>query len=443
MIFQHLMAMHEPFAITYLTAIANITAEEKTLAAEKFAIHEPVPIHRVEGTTGIIEIRGVLSRSGPGAWDLFFGFGGTSYLEIISAANQYEDDESIESVELRMDTPGGNVIGLDEAYQAIAELAKAKPVIGINEAMIASAGYYIACGATEIHAVSPAAETGSIGVRMAGYDYTKYEDELGIKWRVMLSEFAPNKDYTVETKIGRATIQANLDAHERLFHQRVSEGRGKDVEFIRENFGQGALLIAKDPGGNADALSVGMIDKMLGRGFDTSEPGQTSHTSAVSTAGDKKRGQPSAEKQETQHVSKLLKELLADNPNARVEYDAAVADATKQGKENGAAKVQARFEKISKFVAKALDASNAYGKVVTDLAAQVMSGDAELSELKSAMATVDVIHEHQKSSIAAGETTVLGATGGETSETGSVDGVAKTESDLEAQLAASKKSRGG
>ncbi|MHA1286837.1 MAG: S49 family peptidase [Candidatus Thorarchaeota archaeon] len=208
-----------------------------------------------------ISIQGVLSRHGPSLIDLLFGFDGTAYFEIIDAIKTVESNNKVTKVILSMDTPGGEVQGVEEVANAVTQLASKKEVVAINEGMIASAGYWIASQATRIEAVSQIALTGSIGVILVGLDTTGYQENIGIKRIKIISKNAPKKQADVNTEEGIETLQKLVNSIERVFISQVANGRQVKEEIVKKDFGQGGLLIARDPdSGEPDALTAGLID---------------------------------------------------------------------------------------------------------------------------------------------------------------------------------------
>jgi signal peptide peptidase SppA len=84
---------------------------------------------------------------------------------------------SARGILLRGDTPGGTVNGTPEVAQMIAE--SPIPVVAFTADMIASAGYYLAAGASRIIA-TPSSATGSIGVIIPWVDYKEQLKMLGL-----------------------------------------------------------------------------------------------------------------------------------------------------------------------------------------------------------------------------------------------------------------------
>jgi ClpP class serine protease len=263
-----LYALDKIFAASFLELMENASTEDRAAAFSAFA-NEPLPsiINRVENTNeATVRITGMLTPAGPSPLARFFGFGGTGYSEIIAAAKELEDDLAINKVTFAIDTPGGTVAAMDLARQAIESLASKKTVIVENHGRILSAGYYLATakGVTAITATTPLVQTGSIGVIIAGLDFTDAMAREGVKTIKIISKNAPNKQADPTTVQGLKVHQDNIDAIERVFLQKVAEGRNTTVENVIENFGKGGTLIASDPDiDQPDALKAGMIDSLI------------------------------------------------------------------------------------------------------------------------------------------------------------------------------------
>jgi ClpP class serine protease len=201
-----------------------------------------------------IEITGPLSMNGPGGFMRFLGIGGTSYKSIIQAANEAAEDEDIKTVRLLVNSPGGQIQGVDETWMALMALSEKKHVIAENHGIMASAAYWLASAADEIVATSPSAMTGSIGVLIT----QKSQDEKTVR---IVSTNAPEKNTEDGSKESLKILQDRADALERIFLERVSTGRGVTVETVKKKFGRGGVLVAEDPDkSKPDAISVGLID---------------------------------------------------------------------------------------------------------------------------------------------------------------------------------------
>ena len=245
---------------TYLEKIENATDEQREKALSLFGGNAGSTIYSIDGDTAKIEIVGVLRKSVPPIARLL-GFGGTSYADVLDAAEAIKADGAVKTVRVIFDSPGGAVDGLDEAYQAMADLAKCKEVIAEVRGMLCSAAYYLAAPSTRIVSSAPSNLIGSIGVVVAYTSFKGLDERLGIKEVVIRSSNAPKKNLDPETKDGQEVLQGRVDALERIFFNRISEGRNISVDQIAERFGRGDVFVSQDPDPDKpDAITTGMID---------------------------------------------------------------------------------------------------------------------------------------------------------------------------------------
>lgn len=183
-----------------------------------------------------------------------WGWGSSTYNEIIVASQLADLDSRVIKAVYDYNTPGGAVDGVDEAGRAIANMKK--PTRADVHFWAMSGGYWLASQAKEIRALSPTVQVGSVGVAYEYYDWSKWEDEVGIKLHTITSQNAPDK--RPDTKRLDELLQKDADSLEEIFIQRISAGRNVSAEVVKKDFGRGWDLIA------AAALKVGMVDKIEG-----------------------------------------------------------------------------------------------------------------------------------------------------------------------------------
>ncbi|MFX8577776.1 S49 family peptidase, partial [Acinetobacter baumannii] len=92
-----------------------------------------------------------------------------AYTGIQNDIVQYMNTASVRGILLDVDSPGGEVAGLAELAEFIAEAAKEKPIYAVANSLMASAAYWMSSGATRIYA-APNSAVGSIGVVTAHVD---------------------------------------------------------------------------------------------------------------------------------------------------------------------------------------------------------------------------------------------------------------------------------
>ena len=212
-------------------------------------------VFSVKDKTAKIVIAGPLSPEGPDPIDVYFGYGGTSYKNIERAANEalelYENGD-IDSVIVRMNTPGGTVDGVDAAHAALKKIGSLENVVVKNDGMIASAGVWLASAFDRIEATVDSAMIGSIGVVATYTDYTGYYNNFGIKVIDITNKKSNNKRPDVTTDEGFEVVQKTLDDLYNVFANKVTASRvitRKQIDDLK-----GEMVIA------SKAVELGLMD---------------------------------------------------------------------------------------------------------------------------------------------------------------------------------------
>lgn len=211
------------------------------------------PQAKVIGNEGHVYIYGPLV-SDPDPYLILYSFWSTTYQSIQNDIDELASNNEVEKFVFHFNSPGGMVEGVDDTWKAIMSLRDKYEVIAINEGDMASGAYWLASAANKIIATSETNEQGSIGVISSYTDWTKYDEELGIKEKIFTSKNAKYKHVSQDGFDDK--LQKTLDDLEEIFVSRISAGRGLTKEHIYANFGEGSMLLAKD------AQAVGMIDEI-------------------------------------------------------------------------------------------------------------------------------------------------------------------------------------
>jgi ClpP class serine protease len=428
-----LYAMHRPILEQYLKEKSSATVADMKAITDLW--DKPIAllgtaeavdkIYFLDGNVAHIAISGPLSMDGPDLWDLFWGYGGTAYRDIIAALDRAKTDPLVKSIVLDINSPGGVIDGVDQTWQAIRSVGK--PITTHAGSLMASAAYWIASAADKIYASAPTDEIGSIGVLVATYDWSKWEESIGIKEIVITSSNAPDKAPDIATKHGRDTIKAQLDALERIFYSRVSEGRGVTSDHIKEHFGKGGLLVAADPSpDHEDAIRAGMIDGLIvngavraagaltGMSGEIIENAVTNFNEAINSPLGETNTPAQAGHREDKAMT--LSEFLAANPSANSEIDRIKADARTAGREEAQAEQSARIDRVIGVIT-----SEAYPANIKALAGDVLAGRKGIDAFDAAVTVYDAEAERRKSESAQAETGEIGAVGAEKPEGASAD----------------------
>lgn len=216
----------------------------------------PYNVVRAADGTGVlvISIQGSLVAGVPyqlGAWL-------TGYEYITAAVRRGAADSTVKSIVLDINSPGGMVRGCAECGDAIAAAAKVKRVLAYASDTAASAAYWLASQANEVH-VSRTGEIGSIGVITGHYDESESLKAWGYKFTAIYAgkckvDGHPYLELTDEAK---ARIQERINAIYGEFISAVARGRGMNGNDIRNT--EAAVFAAHK------SVRIGLADRVSTR----------------------------------------------------------------------------------------------------------------------------------------------------------------------------------
>lgn len=157
-----------------------------------------------------------------------------AYTAITNQIREFRDDYKVKGVLLDFDSPGGEVSGVAETAEAIAELAEVKPVYAIANGMMASAAYWLASAATRIYA-APNATVGSIGAMTIHMDRSKAMEKAGVKPTIIAAgkNKATGNPFEPLADDVRESVQTALDNIRTQFINVVAERRGLEAKKVR------------------------------------------------------------------------------------------------------------------------------------------------------------------------------------------------------------------
>lgn len=181
---------------------------------------------------------------------------GDDFAEAIRAATE---DEAVEAILLRVDSPGGSAIASDQILDALKKAQAAGiPVIVSMGSVAASGGYYISASADRIVA-NPGTLTGSIGVLWGKVATGGSFELLGVNGEeigvgenaLFLSGLTPWNEAQL------AEVNAQADAIYEDFTQKVADGRSMPLADVQE-IARGRVWTG------ADAAERGLVDQLGG-----------------------------------------------------------------------------------------------------------------------------------------------------------------------------------
>jgi ClpP class serine protease len=416
-----------PFPKEQLAAFAEISGGQQQILT-------------VKGNEAFISINGILKRGPQNFIEWLRDIEVVSYGDIIQAARMVRENSLINRTTLQMNTIGGEADGVDSAWKELMALAGEKELIAINEGMIASAGYYLASAAHEILATSEANQQGSIGVAVIAIDFSEAREKKGIKKIIYKSANAPNKLVDIEEDIARQEIEKRINTMERFFFERIGEGRGLSVDHIREKFGRGGILFAESPiEGEPDALSVGMIDGIVGMDIEMACKRERRKGGAKSGEAGALSAPVSVKLKQEENMT--LQEFLAANPAVKAELDAQLEAKYQAGMTDGVKKggeeAQNRITQAFGFMKE--DSPYLKVKSIQDVALKVVKNEISIDALTSAVASYDAAMEVVNSKNARDETGEQGETNAQNQEQISQDGTIRNAEDWKESMKAMKK----
>ena len=151
--------------------------------------------------------------------------------DLIEALQDTMDSRNAKALVLRIDSPGGTVVGGESFYRTVRAIAADKPVVAVLGEVAASGGYMVAIAADHIVA-REGTITGSIGVLMQTTDVTGLLGKLGVAAEAIKS--APLKavpsPFEPLSEQGRAATQLLIDDMYDMFVGMVAERRNFDRE---------------------------------------------------------------------------------------------------------------------------------------------------------------------------------------------------------------------
>ena len=152
--------------------------------------------------------------------------------DLVAVIQRAGDAEDVRALLVRVNSPGGSVVGSDQIYHALTTVEK--PVVALMQDVAASGGYYVSMGAEQI-VVNANSLVGSIGVIGQFPDAAELMDKVGLKVTTIKS--GESKDlgnpFRAMTAAERAIFQEIVDETYDRFVDIVATGRSLSVEQVQ------------------------------------------------------------------------------------------------------------------------------------------------------------------------------------------------------------------
>jgi len=177
---------------------------------------------------------------------------------IAAALRQARQDESIQAVLLRVDSPGGSGTASDVIWREVELCRKRKPVIVSFGDVAASGGYYIAMGA-DVIVSQPGTITGSIGVFGGKFNLRGLYDKIGLRKEILTrgQNAALFTEYRPWSDAEREKVHGMMAAFYEDFLEKAAAGRHQPKDAVHA-IAQGRVW------SGSDALRIGLVDQLGG-----------------------------------------------------------------------------------------------------------------------------------------------------------------------------------
>lgn len=189
------------------------------------------PAEKVGRMIAVVNISGgLVSRPTPGA----SGPGPVSYAALRDTFDELLEDEAVDAIVLRIESPGGMASGLFDLADRIYGARGTKPVHALVDDYAYSAAYALASACDEIW-VSRTGGVGSVGVVAFHYDWSGNNEQVGLKVTPIYAgarkvDLNPNFPLSEEAL---AEAQKDIDMLYGMFVSTVARNRGLSEDAVR------------------------------------------------------------------------------------------------------------------------------------------------------------------------------------------------------------------
>jgi len=183
--------------------------------------------------------------------------GGTTNSNVAAAVQslrEVRNNDSVEAVVIRIDSPGGPVDASEEFYLAVNRTAREMPVVAYVEGTAASGGYFGITPADRI-VVKPSSSVGSIGVIVQA-PVSLIEDVE--QQRELFLRSGPDK-----AQITRDGLREDIELLQRAFVETVLRHRGDELTLSREEVASGSVFLGTRAVENGFADRVGDLNTAI------------------------------------------------------------------------------------------------------------------------------------------------------------------------------------
>ncbi|MGE6480741.1 S49 family peptidase [Psychrobacter namhaensis] len=221
----------------------------KSLA--RYSDDDSEPAYTVENGVATIDVRGLLVPETGGDYR---SWGVTGYANLADYIQQANDDYTVTSIVLDIDSGGGYVAGLDGITETIYQ--SAKPIETFVSGDMYSAAYWLGASTSKVTA-SKQSGIGSIGVYVVHTEESgwleRYGEKVSLfrsgKWKAAFNSFMPLTDDE------KTRLQEGVDESASIFFNHVAAQRNVDAKTVKNWEGDCFTAVKAKELGLIDAIA--------------------------------------------------------------------------------------------------------------------------------------------------------------------------------------------
>jgi protease-4 len=200
-----------------------------------------------------VAVEGPITRDGSTPGPIPGGALGATADDVVEQIERADEDDAVDALLVKLDTPGGQVVPSDDIRRAAADFDGTTVAYATD--VCASGGYWIASGCDELWA-RRGSIVGSIGVIGSRVNLADLAEDLGVSYeRFAAGKYKdagmPLKELSEDE---REYLQGIIDGFYDDFVERVAEGRDMEPEAVRDTEARVYL--------GDDAHELGLVDSI-------------------------------------------------------------------------------------------------------------------------------------------------------------------------------------
>lgn len=174
----------------------------------------------------------------------------------VKKISEIAKNKSIKALIVKVDSPGGTIVGSENIYKSLRKVADAKPVVVVMNNLAASGGYLISLAGDHIIAHNGTI-TGSIGVIFQSAEFTALAEKIGVKLENFKSgelKALPNPTEKT-TDLAREALMSSVQDCYEYFVNLVATRRGLTHEEVKK-IADGRIYTGRQ------ALNLKLVDEV-------------------------------------------------------------------------------------------------------------------------------------------------------------------------------------